>query len=136
MKNKQEILKKICGKNGHKQEFGGMCFCDVYQLFIFRLLHEFSLLGFLKSKDTLIKVFGEEDTCSLCGGNEPEGITINTDYGTGIEHDAICKKCGATWIDKAEFSEEGFVIPAYEWHHNQMGYDVIECLEYYGRYLL
>jgi hypothetical protein len=51
--------------------------------------------------------------CFLCGGTDAK------DYvGLEGEHDAQCIKCGATWMDKSEFPEEGNLIRQwiYQWH--------------------
>lgn len=116
MENKQKILKKICQKATAglaPNEMKGLTFYGTMR-FYNHLTKEYGetaadqwLLGWLKSKDTMVAVFGEEKTCC-------DGKTEN---------------CRCFW--------EGcnFVL-AWQYHHNQTaGFAAIETLEYMEKYV-
>lgn len=75
MKNK-DIIRKICEKTGHRELRGWSerCFCKYHLNTVAGEDKELAVLGFLKSKETLIAVFGEEEEadkdgiCLHCGG--------------------------------------------------------------------
>lgn len=72
MKEQQEIIQKICGIAGHKGvmmhpifSYTPICMCKFYDTDLgftdkYKDLYMIVLLGFLKSKEVLIGVFGEE----------------------------------------------------------------------------
>lgn len=128
MKNKQEILKKICQK---KYPNDGKYSSDELIRFYDKLVDQYGvtvadyfLLGWLKSKDTMVAVFGEENVCPDCGVQYEEAEL--PDY---PEHGIFMKcDCG---LNKDVAFQEAFV-----YHHNQTaGFTAIETLNYMARYL-
>lgn len=117
MKEQQEIIQKICGIAGHKGvmmhpifSYTPICMCKFYDTDLgftdkYKDLYMIVLLGFLKSKEVLVSVWGED--CWLCSTYPKKSIAH-------LEHEK-----DTCW----------------QHAHNEMGYTVEECLEYYGRFL-
>ena len=62
--------------------------------------------------------WGEENTCFICGSTTPE--VNETHNSNGDDRDVNCSGCGAEWMSKSEFSEEGNYIPFWEYQLQQM----------------
>lgn len=111
-----EVIKKAVEKAVKNEWQEGIDILSLMDngMFLFEREHKWFDHSFAKA------FWGEKDTCLICGGAEAKAIVIQTDYGTGEEHDAVCKKCGAAWVDRIEFPDMGFVLPAYLYHLQQM----------------
>lgn len=46
----------------------------------------------------------KKECCLLCGGTEAQSHKFNDDW------DSSCKTCGAEWMSRAEFPDEGYVV--------------------------
>lgn len=124
----QDIIKKICEKRPDIPNIEWwITQCQMPD-------NNFWLRGLLLDPETLKAVFGEKDTCFICGGQEVDaGKSFN---GEITEYNPSCKKCGADWMDKAEFLEEGNYIPAWLYHGMRIVcLDTEEILPYYEQYL-
>lgn len=62
--------------------------------------------------------YGTKPTCYICGGTEVRGGEMHTDV--TLEYFANCAKCGAEWMDKLEFEDEGNYLPAHLYHIQQL----------------
>lgn len=65
-------------------------------------------------------VYGTKPTCYICGGTEVKSGETHTD--TIHEHYANCAGCGAEWINKLEFEDEGNYLPAHLYHIQKMAF--------------
>jgi hypothetical protein len=120
MNNHENTIKLICEKRGDEKinafNCCGFCVCEI--ITDDGLEHNYDdekgywLLGFLKSKETLVAVFGEE-----MHEDEPSETA---------DYSGVCEACGATI---------GETDRCFEYHHNQMGYELEEILKYYEEYL-
>lgn len=113
----ESTIKKICEKTGD----------DV--LHVSRMIFSLSpqedktwLLGWAKSKEVLIAVFGEELVCSRCGNDKSKSVLI---YGE-IRKSRFCSRCHLKWKHK---------IKSFIWHHNKLGFTLDEVMKYYSDYL-
>lgn len=129
MKEQQEIIQKICEKLGHKN-IVMFCFCKyTHQLKIDMIplnrMELLTVLGWLKSKEVLIGVYGTENYYAVMGtsgGYEADDFYIEWKKESELEK-----------LDNPP--DEYGMLEAWQYHHNQMGCTVEECLEYYGREL-
>lgn len=129
----QNIIEKICEKTGHPEVEQIMNFHSYLKEHFLVRNADLWLRGWLTFPETLKAVFGEKDTCFICGGQEVDaGKSFD---GEVTEYNPTCKKCGVNWMDKAEFPEEGNYIPAWEWHGQQMVYPPLEeILQHYEQH--
>lgn len=62
--------------------------------------------------------WGEKRTCFICGSTTYE--VYETNNSNGHDTDINCSGCGAEWMDKNEFSEQGNTLSAWQYHLQQM----------------
>ena len=75
-------------------------------------------------------VFGEKRTCFICGSTTPE---VNETYtSNGHDRDVNCSGCGADWMDKNEFSDEGNTLYAWQYELQQCVISPDPILYYYN----
>lgn len=116
----KEIIQKICERLGHQKNYG-KCFHEIAEKLDTILTLPYrknQILGWLKSKEVLIGVFGEEVVTPCCGFIPDDGDDFFT-----------CDGCAITY-------PHTIACPyAWQYHHNQLPHTIKECLEYYGREL-
>lgn len=114
----EEILRKAIEKahgNGYKKEYSVMELVDEVTL-----SGDAEALSFCMIFSHLFAeaFFGNEDTCVLCGETGIESGETHTS--NGDDYWANCAHCGAEWMSKIEFQEDGNYFPAYLYHLQQM----------------